>query len=43
MRRKDVILAIYTAALGLGLDSDTAASWAGLCVAIAVRGKWGEA
>ena len=43
MTSKDLIQAFYTAALRLGLDADTSASWAGLCVAIAVRGKWGEA
>jgi hypothetical protein len=38
-----VIDAIYAAAVELGLDSDTAASWAALGVALCWRGPAGEA
>ena len=43
MSARDVIAAIYAAASVLGVDPDVAASWAGLCVALALRGERGEA
>ena len=43
MKTGELIEAMYGAAIGLGLDTDTAASWAGLCVALALRAEWGEA
>jgi hypothetical protein len=43
MKTGELIEAMYGAAVGLGLDTDTAASWAGLCVALALRAEWGEA
>lgn len=43
MKTGELIEAVYTAAVALGLDTDTAASWAGLCVALALRTEWGEA